>query len=456
MSFDNTHNSTPPLIRLRAVSKAFRLGQFIGLSATMKMFISFFTGSFLKKSTKDLQNSEEKFFAVDEISFEIRRSEKVGIVGLNGAGKSTLLKLISGIMFPTSGQISTEGRLIPLLGVGAGFDLEMTGRENIFIYGTVLGVGRHDLKLLTPEIMTFAEIDQFIDTPVKRYSKGMKARLAISIAFTLRPDILIVDEVLAVGDLTFRSKCMDKINDICDEGVALLFVSHSMSRLRALTDRCILLRNGKLVADGPTEKVLEIYLEEDLKLVGANEREIDDEDVLDDIDSNSPILCFEEFNEQSDNEAVFIKSVEITDEFGTLTNEFCKDDVFFINLSFFILDKTISYYPRVAVTNPLGEFIFSTIWPDGEEGITANQPGLQTTSVKIDSSLLLTGQYNLIASVFSYSPLRKHEVKKTLCGFVVNNTLRHPLNPQLVFPRTRVGNFYPSFEWKLTSPNKKP
>ena len=200
-------------------------------------------------------------WALDDISFDIRHGEAVGIIGHNGAGKSTLLKLLARITEPTRGQATIYGRVASLLEVGTGFHPELTGRENIFMNGSILGMRRAEIARHFDEIVDFAGVEKFIDTPVKRYSSGMQMRLAFSVAAHLQPEILIIDEVLAVGDVQFQKKCMGKMGDVSRSGRTVLFVSHNMAAVRQLTTRCILLSRGKVSFDGEPARCIERYSE---------------------------------------------------------------------------------------------------------------------------------------------------------------------------------------------------
>ncbi|MEA5604938.1 polysaccharide ABC transporter ATP-binding protein [Nostoc sp. UHCC 0252] len=221
-----------------------------------------FAKSFLKPRGKKMPNqNREEFWALKNISFEIKQGEAIGVIGRNGAGKSTLLKVLSRITEPTTGRISIKGRVASLLEVGTGFHPELTGRENIYLNGSVLGMSRVEIKKKFDEIVAFAEVEKFLDTPVKRYSSGMYVRLAFSVAAHLEPEILIVDEVLAVGDSAFQKKCLGKMGDVATkEGRTVLFVSHSMQAVNQLTKRCILLSKGNIQFDGHTGKAVQLYL----------------------------------------------------------------------------------------------------------------------------------------------------------------------------------------------------
>jgi lipopolysaccharide transport system ATP-binding protein len=216
----------------------------------------------IKHPTKSNNNKYEEFWALDDVSFEIKRGEAVGIIGRNGAGKSTLLKILSRITEPTKGKVSIKGRVASLLEVGTGFHPELTGRENIYLNGAILGMSRLEIKKKFDEIVDFAEVEKFLDTPVKRYSSGMYVRLAFAVAAHLEPEILVVDEVLAVGDAAFQKKCLGKMGDVAEkEGRTVLFVSHQMAAILSLCNKGYLLHQGKLIDKGSTQAVINKYLE---------------------------------------------------------------------------------------------------------------------------------------------------------------------------------------------------
>ena len=206
------------------------------------------------------KTSREHFWALKDVSFEIRQGERVGVIGRNGAGKSTLLKILSRITDPTLGKVAITGRVASLLEVGTGFHPELTGRENIFLNGAILGMAKAEIQRKFDDIVAFAEVERFLDTPVKRYSSGMYVRLAFSVAAHLEAEILIVDEVLAVGDIDFQKKCLGRMGEISGSGRTILFVSHNMATITSLCSRCILLDAGVVQADGdPSEIILKYY-----------------------------------------------------------------------------------------------------------------------------------------------------------------------------------------------------
>lgn len=203
----------------------------------------------------------EEFWALQDVSFEVKQGDRVGIIGRNGAGKSTLLKILSRITEPTKGRVRIKGRVASLLEVGTGFHPELTGRENIFLNGAILGMSKVEIKRKFDEIVDFAEVEKFLDTPVKRYSSGMYVRLAFAVAAHLEPEILVVDEVLAVGDAQFQKKCLGKMEDVGKEGRTVLFVSHQMPAIQKLCSRAVLLDKGNLIFDDNPEKCITQYLQ---------------------------------------------------------------------------------------------------------------------------------------------------------------------------------------------------
>jgi len=213
----------------------------------------------------------EEFWALKDVSFDIQQGDRVGIIGRNGAGKSTLLKILSRITEPTSGRVSIRGRVASLLEVGTGFHPDLTGRENIFLNGAILGMSTAGIKHAFDEIVAFAEVEKFLDTPVKRYSSGMYVRLAFAVAAHLEPEILIVDEVLAVGDAQFQKKCLGKMEEVGKNGRTVIFVSHNIQSIRQLCSRAILLESGTLVASGSSQQVTDLYFQNTNRTISRQE-----------------------------------------------------------------------------------------------------------------------------------------------------------------------------------------
>jgi lipopolysaccharide transport system ATP-binding protein len=251
-------------IKVENVSKQYRLGEREGYKTFREAIAKLSKAPFRrwngsKPSSLNSDPDSETIWALKDVSFEVKQGEVVGIIGRNGAGKSTLLKVLSKITEPTSGRVQLKGRVGSLLEVGTGFHPELTGHENIYLYGAILGMNRWEVTRKFDEIVAFAEIEKFINTPVKRYSSGMYTRLAFAVAAHLEPEILLVDEVLAVGDIAFQKKCLGKMEKVSGEGRTVLFVSHNMAAIQGLCDRAILLENGGMVLNAETSKVIEAY-----------------------------------------------------------------------------------------------------------------------------------------------------------------------------------------------------
>lgn len=249
-----------PAIRVDRICKCYPLDRRGGERNLSEQIRHHFGRAFRTLAGNGGAPGDNDYWALRDVSFEVTPGEVIGFVGRNGAGKSTLLKILSRIVEPSSGRAEVRGRLGSLLEVGTGFHPELTGRENIFLNGSILGMSRREIKARFDEIVAFADIDQFLDTPVKRYSSGMFVRLAFAIAAHLQPEVLVVDEVLAVGDAPFQKKCLGKMQDVSREGRTVLFVSHDMTAVRRLCNRAVLLSQGKAVAVGPTADVVADYL----------------------------------------------------------------------------------------------------------------------------------------------------------------------------------------------------
>lgn len=240
-----------------SVSKKFKKGE---LHDSLRDLIPAIAGQIFKKNREHGLGKKE-FWALGDVSFEAKRGEALGIIGHNGAGKSTLLKIFSGIMKPTRGEFSIHGKLSALIEVGAGFHPDLTGRENVFLNGLILGMSRQEVKQKFDEIVYFSGLEDFIDTPVKRYSSGMYARLGFSVAAHVNPDVLLVDEVLSVGDWAFQRKCIEKMGELVKTGATIIFISHNLPAVINLCSGCILLERGRVAKTGHPEEVVKFYFE---------------------------------------------------------------------------------------------------------------------------------------------------------------------------------------------------
>jgi lipopolysaccharide transport system ATP-binding protein len=307
------------------------------------------------------------------VSFEVKRGDRVGIIGRNGAGKSTLLKILSRITEPTTGRVQIKGRVASLLEVGTGFHPELTGRENIFLNGAILGMSKQEIRRKFDEIVAFADVEKFLDTPVKRYSSGMYVRLAFSIAAHLEPEILIVDEVLAVGDLGFQKKCIGKMEDVGKDGRTILFVSHNIGIIQQLCSTSIFLNQGVVKAIGEVDKVSNLYLtsmREESKPRSGYKR-----------DGNGKIL---------------IENYFATDIEGDQRHEFFMGDTLLVNFSLLFVQMVNEPVMNVLIQNSLNEYFVHLINLDDDFNLSGDsvRPGKEVKlKVAIPNLFFTPGQY---------------------------------------------------------------
>jgi lipopolysaccharide transport system ATP-binding protein len=324
-------------------------------------------------------NSADVIWALKGVSFEVKQGEVVGIIGRNGAGKSTLLKILSKITPPTTGFAKIFGRVSSLLEVGTGFHQELTGRENIYLNGTILGMTKKEVDLKFDKIVSFSGIERFIDTPVKRYSSGMRVRLAFSVAAHLEPDIMIIDEVLAVGDMEFQKKCLGKMDQIARKGRALIFVSHNLSAINQICDRAILLEDGRIQLTGSTSKVINSYV-----MSGA--------------ETNS---TWTNTSDQASEEDVQIKAARILSEDSLPTAIVDFDQEFKVEISYEVTIPTKFLIIMLRLSDSLGNVIW-TSWDvdtnDWKDRV--RQLGKYVSICKISGSLLKPDRYLLSVAAF--------------------------------------------------------
>lgn len=324
----------------------------------------------LGKSHKSAGSSKEEFMALDDVSFEIEQGDRVGIIGRNGAGKSTLLKVLSRITEPTSGRITIRGRVASLLEVGTGFHPELSGRENIFLNGAILGMNRGEIRKKFDEIVAFAEVEKFLDTPVKRYSSGMYVRLAFAVAAHLEPEILVVDEVLAVGDAQFQKKCLGKMEEVSKNmGRTVLFVSHNMGVIANLCNKGFLMQSGKLIFSGRSSDAINLYLDNAEKSTGYQ-------------NDNNKSTSFHK---------VFFRSPD-----GVLKNEFAHNEVIRIELNVQGISQRVLDI-GIAVLDKFKSKVFTSIKNlEITSGVTALR-----VECEIPHSFLAPGSYSLDVALFN-------------------------------------------------------
>ncbi len=318
----------------------------------------------------------EQLWALRDVSFQVRHGEVVGLIGSNGAGKSTLLKILSRIVEPTSGHARIRGKLGSLLEVGTGFDPELTGRENVYLNGAILGMKRHEIRRRFDEIVEFSEVERFIDVPVKRYSSGMHMRLAFAVAAHLEPDILAVDEVLAVGDASFQRKCLGKMGNVAQTGRTVLFVSHNMLAMEDLCDRVIWLKNGRIVEDGPASTVVSRYLQESLP--PRTER------------------VWDEGQAQPATGEVRLRRACVRPVDGSSGDPITVRTPFVVEVEYRSLRPNLHLSPALALYNEQGTIVFVSEPPFDPEGRGRQDPaGLYRHSCRVPGDLLNDGTYQL-------------------------------------------------------------
>jgi lipopolysaccharide transport system ATP-binding protein len=342
-------------------------------------------GKLLRGQATGAAELDETIWALSDVSFEIKQGEAVGIIGRNGAGKSTLLKVLSRITEPTLGFADVHGRTGSFLEVGTGFHPELTGRENIFLNGAILGMKRVEMKNKFDEILAFAEVDKFIDTPVKHYSSGMYLRLAFAVAAHLDPDILIVDEVLAVGDSRFQKKCMTKMEDVGKEGRTVLFVSHNMQAITRMCGRVILLDQGRLIEDGPTNQVMRTYLGGGRGTQAAREWPVG---------ATAP-----------GGEVVRLRSVRVRTEDGQLSETIDIRQSVRVEMEYEVLKPGYLLLPHYMFYNEDGALIFKSLDLDPEWRGRLRPVGRYISSVYIPGNFLAEGLLIVTPAIITLNPV---------------------------------------------------
>ena len=383
--------------------------------------------SLLTTASPSLSPADETIWALRDVSFEVKRGEVVGIIGRNGAGKSTLLKILSKITEPTKGRVELKGRVGSLLEVGTGFHPELTGHENIYLYGAILGMDRYEVTRKFDEIVAFAELEKFVDTPVKRYSSGMYMRLAFAVAAHLEPEILLVDEVLAVGDLAFQNKCMGKMGEVSREGRTVLFVSHNMSAVRNLCTKAVLIDSGSIKNHGDVSAIVDEYVNSGMT-------------------SNSSIWVND--SEEEKKEVAWIEKIEIFDSSNQKKIRFLSSESIFIKFSVVVSEAN----PNLKIGLDLlrnGVNVFRSHHVDFLNNADPLPEGKASLVCQIPGNLLNMGEYYLI-------PMLSIHCIKILCRKitpvikfrVVLDTSRSDFH--IVYnARNQPGTVFPILEWTI-------
>lgn len=381
-------------IKVEGLSKQYCIGlkqeRYWTLRDSLAEFASQCVKAFSRKGI-DGQTPDTLIWALKQVTFEVKRGEVLGIIGSNGAGKTTLLKILSRITEPTKGRVEIWGRVASLLEVGTGFHPELTGRENLYLSGAILGMRKAEIDAKFDEIVAFAEVEKFIDTPVKHYSSGMYVRLAFAVAAHLEPEILLVDEVLAVGDANFQKKCLGKMGEVAQQGRTVFFVSHNLDAIRRLCSRALLLHDGSMTMDGTAEKTVEAYLG-----VGISQGERVWEDI-----AGAP-----------GNEVVRLHSIRSKDRNGVIRCQFDVRDSINIEIEYAVLREGYQLCLAAQFVNPMGQDIIDSFdsYIEGPWGKQAFCPtGLYKATCILPGDLLNEG--DIVVNIRLFSPPEKPNEK---------------------------------------------
>jgi len=385
-------------------------------------------GSNPKSAVRNSQSSI--LWALRDVSFEIQRGEIVGIIGRNGAGKSTLLKVLSRITEPTNGKVDIYGRVGSLLEVGTGFHPELTGRENIFLNGAILGMRRNEIERKFDEIVAFSEIEKFLDTPVKHYSTGMYTRLAFAVSAHLEPDILLVDEVLSVGDASFQKKCLGKMEEVGQQGRTVLFVSHSMPMIMRLCERTILLDRGAVLADGKPHDVIKHYLYSD---------------------TQSQAQRVWPAKEAPGDSIARLRSARVLNDAGQLADTTDIRKPISVEVEYWNFQTSLRPTAVLHFINEEGVCLFATNdFNNAEWWSTPRVPGLVRATCRVPGNFLAEGRIFLLVAVVSYDPDAVHVLERDAVSFqVVDRSEGDAVRG--VFTGEWPGVMRPMLEWQVTS-----
>jgi lipopolysaccharide transport system ATP-binding protein len=397
-------------LRTEGLSKQFHIGRALENGRALpEALLTIFTAPF-RRAGRLLQGHasaaaelDETIWALRNISLEIRRGEVVGIIGRNGAGKSTLLKILSRITEPTEGFTEIHGRVGALLEVGTGFHPELSGRENIYLNGAILGMKRAEIDRKFDEIVAFAEVERFIDTPVKHYSSGMQTRLGFAVAAHLEPEILIVDEVLAVGDARFQRKCLNKMQDVGQQGRTVLFVSHNMTATTRLCERAILIEEGRILHDGPSSEVVAAYLASGLGTTAARE--------------------WPDLTKAPGSEVARLRAVRVRGEDGLISDAMDIRRTIAIEMEYAVLRPEQVLVPRLTFANDEGLCLFVSSEGEGDWAGHRREPGRYVSTAWIPGNLLTEGMIFVGAALLGEHPHVVHAQEEQAVAFQVIDSL---------------------------------
>ena len=440
-------------IRVENISKRYRLGakvqEFDSLGTSILEALKSPIKNYRKyRSLYDFSDVDDKGSAVlsrdsDEnilwalrgVSFDIKEGEIVGIIGTNGAGKSTLLKILSRITPPTTGRIELHGRVNSLLEVGTGFHPELTGRENVYLNGTILGMRKVEVDRVFDEIIDFSGVEKFLDTPVKRYSSGMRVRLAFAVAAHLEPEIMIVDEVLAVGDASFQRKCLNKMQDVGEKGRTVLFVSHNMQAVTRMCQRVILLSDGKVLMDGTPHDVVRAYLQGDSASTAEK---------IWDSATNAP-----------GGDVVRLKAIRLRAPNGAITDTVDIRNPTQIEIEYEVIIPGYVLLPTFSLWNQEGVNICMAMDQDEKWRGRTREPGPYISTGTIPGNFLPEGMLTVSTALWTLEPLRNLEyfMRDVLAFHVVDSTEGDSVRGN--WPGDLPAIVRPAFDWKTTAPESE-
>lgn len=383
--------------------------------------------TFSRQKRLEAKKTDNIIWAVKDISFDVEQGQVLGIIGHNGAGKSTLLKLLSRVVEPTEGMMQLRGRVGSLLEVGTGFHPELTGRENLYLNGAILGMHRAEITRKFDEIVAFSEVERFIDTPVKRYSSGMYLRLAFAVAAHLEPEILVVDEVLAVGDAEFQRKCIGKMNDVAEAGRTVLFVSHNMSAVLRLTDESIVLEKGRMIMRAPTAEAVDYYLSAGHARAG--------EKVWDEADIPVTAAPFRP------------RAIRIVDNRGNVVETIRSTEEFTLEFEYQLDQPITGLRVGIYLYSARGEPVFTSFDTDDPKMFnthTERKAGYYKSRCVIPADMLNTGRYTLGVNASAYRIRRYFSEERTL-EFNVDPAGA----PGMHWSEPRIGIIRPRLDWKI-------
>jgi lipopolysaccharide transport system ATP-binding protein len=385
-----------PIIKVENLSKRYTLNKnFTSPNTLRESVVEMIRAPF--KRLRDPLSSGETLWALKDMNLKIMPGETVGIIGPNGAGKSTLLKVLSRIVEPTVGRVELYGRVGSLLEVGTGFHPELTGRENVFLNGAILGMRKAEVERKFDEIVAFAEVEKFLDTPIKRYSSGMYVRLAFAVAAHLESEIVLLDEVLAVGDLKFQKKCIAKMNEINQAGRTVLFVSHNVHAIARSCKRTLLINDGRILADDSTPRVVAQYLAPDRVVKPSRE--------------------WDDLEDRPGNDIVQLRSIRVRDEFGNTADCLEVDKPIGIELVYDVLQGGIKLSPNLHFYNEEGEMQFVAADVSPEWHRTPRPPGKYVTTAWLPEDLLAEGLISVGVAISTPYPFVEHFIERELIYF---------------------------------------